>query len=89
MKTKKPKKWCHTVKTRNAIKIPPGTFRDGDPKAIALAVKQAAESGSTTPYPSAMSYLCFYINRGGKNLPPKHRRTVERAKTELRLLFGR
>jgi hypothetical protein len=33
--------------------------------------------------------LVFYINRAGKNLPAPRRRTLEKAKTELRRQFGR
>jgi len=33
--------------------------------------------------------LNFYINRAGKNLNPKQRKILEKAKTELRILFGK
>jgi hypothetical protein len=36
-----------------------------------------------------MSMLTFFVNRAGKNLPAERRRTLERAKRELRVLFGR
>jgi hypothetical protein len=36
-----------------------------------------------------MSMLNFYINRAGKNLPARDRRLLERAKDELRAVFGR
>jgi hypothetical protein len=36
-----------------------------------------------------MSMLNFYMNRAGKNLPPGRRKTLESAKHELRLAFGR
>ncbi len=36
-----------------------------------------------------MSMLNFYINRGGKNLSAKQKRTLEEAKDELRIAFGR
>jgi Protein of unknown function (DUF3175) len=42
-----------------------------------------------TPYQSAMSMLNFYINRAGKNLPESRKRVLERAKAELREIFGR
>ncbi len=38
---------------------------------------------------SAMSMLNFYINRGGKNLSEGRLRILERAKDELREVFGR
>ena len=36
-----------------------------------------------------MSMLNFYINRAGKNLPRSRKRVLERAKDELRDVFGR
>ena len=33
--------------------------------------------------------LNFYINRAGKNLSKSRKRTLERAKDELREVFGR
>jgi hypothetical protein len=33
--------------------------------------------------------LTFYVNRAGKNLPAARRRTLQRAKDELRRQFGR
>ena len=41
------------------------------------------------PFRSALSMLTFYINRAGKNLPPARKRTLMRAKDELRSLYGR
>jgi hypothetical protein len=43
----------------------------------------------SAPFRSAMSMLNFHVNRGGKNLSPTQRRTLERAKDELRELYGR
>jgi hypothetical protein len=36
-----------------------------------------------------MSMLTFYINRAGKNLGEERLRTLEAAKNELRVAFGR
>jgi hypothetical protein len=36
-----------------------------------------------------MSMLTFYINRAGKTLSRKQRMTLEKAKDELRDLYGR
>jgi hypothetical protein len=44
---------------------------------------------SSTPFRSAMSMLTFYINRAGGRLPARRRATLERAKDELRDLYGR
>lgn len=91
MKKKRPRKWSARV-VSDSLKVPAGTFTSGDSRAIAIAVKTAAEASQhrrAPPYASAMSYLCFYLNRGGRNLPRARRRVVERAKTELRALFAR
>jgi hypothetical protein len=90
-KKRKPRKWSARV-VSDSLKIPSGTFSTGDAHSIAVAVKTAAEQSRhrrAAPYASAMSYLCFYLNRGGRNLPRERRRVVERAKTELRALFER
>jgi hypothetical protein len=55
-------------------------------------LKQSAERSRRrkgTPYQSAMSMLNFYINRAGRGLTAERRRTLTRAKRELRALFGR
>jgi hypothetical protein len=36
-----------------------------------------------------MSMLNFYVNRGGKQLSVGRKRVLEKAKEELRTLFGR
>jgi len=36
-----------------------------------------------------MSMLVFYMNRAGRNLDPEQREILERAKDELRKLYGR
>ena len=41
------------------------------------------------PARTAMSMLNFYLNRAGRNLASGQRRVLERAKGELRALFGR
>jgi hypothetical protein len=67
-------------------------FRSTNPRRIALSLKRSAEHSKRrkgTPYQSATSMLNFYINRAGRNLPQKQKRVLERAKDELRDLFGR
>ena len=62
------------------------------PEAIARSLKRSAEASARrkgTPYQSAMSMLNFYVNRAGRNLSGERRRALERAKVELRKLFGR
>jgi hypothetical protein len=63
-----------------------------DPHRIALSLKRSAERGKrhkSAPYRSAMSMLVFYINRAGKGPPRRQVRVLERAKGELRKVFGR
>jgi hypothetical protein len=59
---------------------------------IASSLKRSAQAShrrKASPFRSAMSMLTFYINRAGSNLPASRRRTLQRAKQELRRLFGR
>jgi Protein of unknown function (DUF3175) len=76
----------------DALDLKGGVFKSRDPKRIAASLKRSAERSrrrKSDPYRSALSMLTFYINRAGKNLPAGRRRTLERAKTELRRQFGR
>jgi hypothetical protein len=76
----------------NALDLQAGVFRLDDPKRIAASLKRSAERShrrKAEPYRSALSMLVFYINRAGKNLPARRRRTLEQAKIELRKQFGR
>jgi hypothetical protein len=76
----------------NALDLQPKVFRSTNARRIALSLKRSAEHSKRrkgTRYQSAMSMLNFYINRAGKNLPQKQKRVLERAKGELREVFGR
>jgi hypothetical protein len=76
----------------HALILDDGIFTWKDPKRIAASLKRSAEVSRErkgTPLQSAMSMLNFYINRAGKNLPPNRRDSLQRAKGELRKLFGR
>lgn len=92
-KTSKTRRWSNDVtKHSNALDLRAKVFKGKDPHLIALSLKRSAERSKRrkgTPYQSAMSMLNFYINRAGKNLPQKQKRTLEHAKGELRDLFGR
>lgn len=50
---------------------------------------RAEAARKADPYRSALSMLTFYINRAGKNLPARRRRTLDAAKHKLREAFGR
>ncbi len=76
----------------DALDLQGGVFKLNDPKRIAASLKRSAERShrrKAEPYRSALSMLVFYINRAGKNLPAARRRTLEKAKVELRRQFGR
>jgi hypothetical protein len=71
--------------------LEPDVFKRG-PKAIAQSIKRSAERShrrKAPPFRSAMSMLTFYENRAGKNLTAGQRTKIDRAKDELRKLFGR
>jgi hypothetical protein len=76
----------------DALDLQKGVFTSRDPKRIAASLKRSAERSGrrkSDPYRSALSMLTFYINRAGKNLPAAKRKTLQRAKAELRKQFGR
>jgi len=88
-----PKYWSQRVTEKsNALDLESGVFTWSSPRAIARSLKRSAELSTRRKagaYQSAMSMLNFYINRAGRNLSPKQRRILERAKGELRITFGR
>jgi hypothetical protein len=90
---RKSRRWSQRVTTEsNALDLEVGVFSLGSPKAIAASLKRSAEASrrrKTDPFRSAMSMLNFYINRAGRNLPASRRRTLNKAKDELRAQFGR
>jgi translation initiation factor 2 alpha subunit (eIF-2alpha) len=92
-KSQKNKRWSAKVTKRsNALDLEPKVFKSKSPRKIALSLKRSAEQSKrrkAKPYQSAMSMLNFYINRAGKNLPKSRKQALERAKDQLRDLFGR
>jgi hypothetical protein len=87
------RKWSAEVTEHsNALDLEQDVFEQDDPKKIADSLKRSAEHSQRRkagPFQSAMSMLTFYINRAGKNLSARRKRTLERAKNELRKDFGR
>jgi hypothetical protein len=87
------KRWSGRVtRTSNALDLDPGVFTWKDPKRIAASLRRSAQRSTrrkADPYRSALSMLIFYINRAGKNLPATQRKTLQRAKGELRHQFGK
>ncbi len=93
MPKKKTQRWSQRVtETSNALDLEEGVFSWDDPRRIALSLKYSADSSTrrkTSPFRSAMSMLNFYINRAGKNLPRRQRQILDKAKEELRELYGK
>jgi hypothetical protein len=85
--------WSADVMRRsNALDLERGVFSKKTPREIAASLKRSAERSrrrKAKPFQSAMSMLNFYVNRAGGKLSANRRRRLERAKTELRRLFGR
>jgi hypothetical protein len=86
-------RWSQRVtETSHAMDLESGVFKKKSSRAIARSVKLSAERSTrrkSPPFRSAMSMLTFYLNRGGKNLPPAEKKILLRAKDELRKLYGR
>jgi hypothetical protein len=87
------KRWSQRVtETSDALDLESGVFTRDDPRAIAESLKASAERSGrrkADPFRSAMSMLTFYVNRAGTQLPDRQRECLERAKDELRVLYGR
>jgi len=88
-----PAKWSADVmKHSDAMTLESGVFKLRSARAIAESVMHSSESShrrKSSPFRSAMSMLNFEINRAGTNLTDQRRRVLERAKDELRKLYGR
>ncbi|MFL5496040.1 MAG: DUF3175 domain-containing protein [Gemmatimonadales bacterium] len=88
-----PRRWSKRVtETSNALDLEQSVFTKRSARDVALSLKRSAERSrrrKADPFRSAMSMLNLYINRAGKNLTPTRKRTLERAKGELRKAFGR
>ena len=91
--TTRARRWSqHVTETSNALDLEHGVFAKSDPRAIARSLKHSAEHSrrrKSDSYRSAMSMLTFYINRAGKQLSRARRQKLEKAKGELRDLYGR
>jgi hypothetical protein len=94
MSTKPRAYWSQRVTEHSdALDLDPGVFTLDDPREIALSLQRSADRSTrrkaADPFRSAMSMLTFYINRAGRKLPDARRECLERAKDELRVLYGR
>lgn len=87
------RKWSARVtRESDALDLDRGVFKLNSPKRIAASLKRSAERSrrrKADAYRSALSMLTFYINRAGRNLPASRKRTLNKAKDELRVQFGR
>jgi Protein of unknown function (DUF3175) len=87
------RRWSrHVTEHSDALTLDKGVFTSRDPKRIAASLKRSAERSrrrKTNPFRSALSMLTFYINRAGKKLPASRKKTLMRAKDELRRQFGK
>jgi hypothetical protein len=87
------RRWSQRVtRESNALDLERGVFTFSDPRKIALSLKRSADRSrrrKSDAFASAMSMLSFYINRAGRGLPQAARRRLERAKVELRVIYGR
>lgn len=86
-------RWSQRVtETSHALELEEGVFGLSDPREIALSLQRSAEASrqrKSEPFRSAMSMLNFYLNRAGRRLPAQQRRRLEKARDELRELYGR
>lgn len=86
------RRWSRAVTKRsNALDLEAGVFK-GTPAQIARSLKRSAERSKrrkAAPFRSALSMITFYENRAGSKLPASRKRALERAKDELRRLYGR
>ena len=93
MAAEKPKRWSPRVtRESNALDLEAGVFSKDDPKEIAKSLRRSAERSTrrkAEPFRSAMSMLTFYVNRAGRELPKNRRAKLDRARDELRRLFGK
>ncbi len=89
---RKGRRWSqHVTRESDALTLEKGVFTKRTPRAIAKSLKRSADRSrrrKSGAYRSAMSMLTFYINRGGKGLSATRKTKLERAKDELRELYG-
>ncbi len=93
MTSQRRQQWSQKVtENSDALDLEAGVFTLEDTRQIALSLKRSADSSKrkkTDPYRSAMSMLTFYINRAGSKLSDTQCNRLEKAKDELRELYGR
>src|SRR5262245_35028531 len=92
-RSKRGRRWSARVtRESDALTLEKGVFTKSTPRKIALSLKRSAERSQrrkSGTYRSAMSMLTFFINRAGKGLSPTRKRKLQKAKDELRGLYGK
>ncbi|MBS0535529.1 MAG: DUF3175 domain-containing protein [Proteobacteria bacterium] len=87
------RRWSQRVtRESDALTLEEGVFKKSTPRQIALSLKRSADRSKrrkSDPYRSAMSMLTFYINRAGKGLSKTRKARLQKAKDELREVYGR
>jgi len=87
------RRWSARVtRESDALTLEKGVFTKSSPRKIAVSLKRSADRSrrrKSSSYRSAMSMLTFFINRGGKGLSKAYKQRLERAKDELRALYGK
>ncbi len=93
VKRRSGQRWSrHVTETSDALTLEHGVFTKSTPRRIALSLRRSAEKShrrKSDPYRSAMSMLTFYINRAGKALSKSRKAKLQKAKDELRELYGK
>ncbi len=86
------KRWSNKVtKKSHAMDLEDKVFTKSSPKSMARSIKRSVESSKRLkagPYKSGISMFSFYINRAGKKLSSKRKKTIMKAKDEFRKLYS-
>jgi len=92
-RSRRGRRWSARVtRESDALTLEKGVFTKPTPTNIARSLKRSGDRSrrrKSNAYQSAMSMLTFYINRAGKGLSAVRKRKLEKAKDELRKLYGK
>src|SRR5690348_2138873 len=87
------RRWSARVtRESDALTLEKGVFTKSSPRKIAVSLKRSADRSrrrKSNSYRSAMSMLTFFINRAGRGLSRSRKQKLEKAKDELRELYGK
>ncbi|HEX5210985.1 MAG TPA: DUF3175 domain-containing protein [Pseudolabrys sp.] len=87
------RRWSRRVtRESDALTLEKAVFTKRTPRVVAQSLKRSADRSrrrKSNSYRSAISMLTFYINRGGKGLSAARKKKLEKAKDELRALYGK